>query len=285
MIWLSLMAQAATPVAADHSANGPMAAPAGPPSFAEEFDGDKLDRRRWWFDVSKNAVGWDNGEKQYYANARPENTRVEDGALVIEARRERLDRSRFRDWGGQEYTSARIMSHRAFGYGFLEVRAKLPCGRGTWPAIWMLPPGPNWPDGGEIDVMEMVGYDPNVVYATLHSGAYNHVKGGQRGARTRVPTSCTAYHDYQLDWRPDSITVGVDGRAFMRVRNDRPGGAAVWPYTQPFYLILNIAVGGGWGGQKGIDDAAFPQRMAIDHVRYWKVPAVRAASSTDQASR
>ena len=118
--------------------------------------------------------------------------------------------------------------------------------------------------------MEMVGWDANVIHATLHTGAYNHRLGTQRGAQRRVATSCTAYHRYQLDWRADAITIGVDGRAFMRVANDRPGGAAAWPFTRPYQLILNLAVGGDWGGQKGIDDSRFPQAMRVDYVRYWR---------------
>ena len=118
--------------------------------------------------------------------------------------------------------------------------------------------------------MEMVGWDAGIVHATLHTAAFNHVKGTQRGAQTPIATACTAYHRYQLDWRADRITIGVDGRAIMRVANDQPGGKAAWPFTRPYDLILNLAVGGDWGGQRGIDDGAFPQRMTIDYFRYWR---------------
>lgn len=270
MSFFLLALQAASLGATDYAVDAPMTAPAARPSFADEFDGSTVDRSKWRYDASRNAQGWFNNEKQYYAAARAENARIEKGALVIEARRERLPKARFADWGGQGYTSAKLVSTRPFGYGFYEVRAKLPCGRGLWPAIWLLAPDGEWPANGEIDVMEMVGWDPQVIHATLHSGAYNHRIGTQRGAQKRVATSCSAFHRYQLDWRADAITVGVDGRAFMRVANDRPGGAAAWPYTRPFDLILNLAVGGDWGGQKGIDDAAFPERLTVDYLRYWK---------------
>lgn len=118
--------------------------------------------------------------------------------------------------------------------------------------------------------MEMVGWNPNVIHATIHSAAYNHVRGTQRGAETRVADACTAYHRYQLDWTPQAITIGVDGRAYMKVRNDRPGGAAARPFTRPYALILNLAIGGDWGGEQGVDDAALPQAMRVDYVRYWK---------------
>jgi licheninase len=266
---LFLLAQTTGLGANNYAVEAPMAAPSAAPSFADEFSGPSIDRSKWRFDTSRNAAGWYNNERQYYSAARPKNARIEGGALVIEAHREALSKTRFRDWGGQAYTSAKLVTRKPYGFGFYEVRAKLPCGRGAWPAIWLLPSTGTWPDQGEIDIMEMVGWDPNVIHATLHSGAYNHAKGTQRGAQVRVPTSCSAFHHYQLDWRPDAITIGVDGRAYMRVANDRPGGAAAWPFLRPYELILNLAVGGDWGGQKGIDDQAFPQRMEVDYVRYW----------------
>lgn len=252
--------------AVSHRVDRPMTAPATRPTFADEFDGKAVDAAKWLFDRSRNVQGWYNHERQYYG---PDNASVARGSLVIEARAEPPAKARAPDWGGQTYTSAKLVSRKAFGYGFYAVRARLPCGRGTWPAIWMLPSSGAWPAAGEIDIMEMVGWDPTVVHATLHSEAYNHAKGTQRGAQVRVPTACTAFHTYQLDWRPDAILIGVDGRGYMRVANDRPGGTAAWPFTRPYQLILNLAVGGDWGGAKGIDDAALPQRMTVDYVRYW----------------
>lgn len=270
MIALLLAAQAAMLGATNYTADGPMPTPTGRPSFADEFAGQTVDTSRWRYDVYRNPVGWPNHERQYYAADRRENARVERGALVIEARAETLSKARHPDWGGQAYTSAKLVSRQALGYGFYEVRAKLPCGRGGWPAIWLLPEGGRWPDEGEIDVMEMVGWDPTVIHATLHSAAFNHLKGTQRGAERTIPTACTAFHRYQLDWRAYSITIGMDGRQVMRVANDRPGGKAAWPFTRPYQLILNLAVGGDWGGRKGVYDRAFPMAMTIDYVRHWK---------------
>lgn len=253
--------------------SGPVERPANAQLvWDDEFDGTSLDPRKWQYDTSKNKQGWFNGERQYYSAG--QNVRVANGLLTIEARREKLDSSRFPDWGGQEYTSARIYSKGSgWTYGFYEVRAKLPCARGTWPAIWMLPAHmTKWPDDGEIDIMEQVGAEPNLIYSTLHTKLFNHVLKTQRSAQKLLPTSCSGFHVYQLDWRPDSITIGVDGQGVLRVANNEKGGKGAWPFFTPFKMILNLAVGGAWAAAKGIDDAAMPQRMDIDYVRVWRVP-------------
>ncbi len=248
--------------------DGAMVTPSARPSFGDEFSR-AIDARRWRWDTGQNKQGWPNHELQYYAGPDRSNARVEQGALVIEARAESLRDAA--DWGGQRYTSAKLVTREPLGYGFYEVRAQLPCGRGMWPAIWLLPTdGSRWPDGGEIDIMEMVGWNPDIIYATVHSAAFNHRLNTQRGGEVRVADACSAYHRYQLEWTPDTITIGVDGRGYMRVKNDQPGGAAAWPFTRPYSLILNLAVGGDWGGRKGVDDAALPQVMKVDYVRYWK---------------
>ena len=240
--------------------------------WQDEFNGKALDPQKWQYDTAFNKQGWFNGERQYYSAARTKNLRVADGRLIIEAWHEKLDPAKFPDWGGQDYTSARIFSKgRGWTYGFYEVRAKLPCARGTWPAIWMLPVEmKKWPDDGEIDIMEQVGAEPNLIYSTLHTKLFNHVLKTQRSAQMLVATSCSAFHVYQLDWRPDSITIGVDGRGILRVLNDQAGGKGAWPFDAPFKMILNLAIGGNWAGAKGIDDAAMPQRMEVDYFRVWQ---------------
>lgn len=266
--------QPATLAAGNHAFEGPLAPPAGASLvWSDEFDGSALDAGKWAYDTARNKQGWYNNELQYYSAGRAENARVEQGRLIIEARRERLDAARFPDWGGQKYSSARLLSvgSGAWTYGFFEIRARLPCARGTWPAIWMLPVKlDKWPDDGEIDIMEHVGSQPTVIHATLHTGLFNHAIGTQRGASKPLATACSDFHSYQLDWRPDAITIGFDGKAFMRVANDRPGGKGAWPFNVPFRLILNLAIGGDWAGSKGIDDAALPQRLEIDYVRVWQ---------------
>jgi beta-glucanase (GH16 family) len=251
--------------------HGPVRRPANAKLvWNDEFGGTKLDTRKWRYDTARNKQGWFNGELQYYSAGR--NVRVANGLLIIEARHEKLEPTRFPDWGGQEYTSARLLSKGAgWRYGFYEIRAKLPCARGTWPAIWMLPVAmKKWPDDGEIDIMEQVGAEPNLIYASLHTKLYNHTIHTQRSAQKLVPTSCSAFHVYQLDWRSDSITIGVDGRGILRVRNNVPGGKGAWPFFTPYEMILNLAIGGDWAAAKGIDNAAMPQRMEVDYVRVWQ---------------
>lgn len=265
-----LLAAAQSLSANNYAVDEPMPAHAPTLSWSDEFDGSALDASKWSFDTSRNKIGWYNKELQYYAADRPENLRVADGRLVIELRSDPEEIRQFPDWGGQKYSSAKIFTKgkAAFDGGFVEVSAKLPCTRGSWPAIWMLPEDDSpWPEGGEIDILEQVGSQPNVAHATLHTALFNHTRQNGRGAETPVPTACSAFHRYQLAWTPDAITIGVDDRAYMRVANDQPGGRGAWPFDSPFYLILNVAMGGDWAAAKGIDDAALPQRMEVDYVR------------------
>ena len=239
--------------------------------WADEFDRSGLpDAVKWNYDTAFNKRGWHNEEKQYYSAARPENARVEDGKLIIEARAEELkDRA---DWGGQKYSSARLITRgkAKWKYGYFEIRAKLPCGVGTWPAIWTLADVPNmkWPDDGEIDIMEHVGHDKGVVHQTIHTGAYNHVKKTHKASQMTLPDVCDAFHTYQLDWTRDRLVMGIDGKPnFTFARSDNK---AEWPFDLPHYLLLNIAVGGAWGGAQGIDPKALPARMQVDYVRVYQ---------------
>lgn len=271
-----LVMLAVAPLSADnYLVDSSMHAPAGAPSWSEEFNGTKLDMSKWSFDTSRNELGWYNGEQQYYAANRPENLRLVNGHLIIEARKDADGIGKLGDWGGQEYSSAKITTKGKadFQYGFVETRAKLPCARGTWPAIWMMPGKDwEWPKGGEIDILEQVGSEPNLLHATVHTELFNHQRHTQRGAQFLLPDSCSGFHRYQLSWSPQAITIGVDDHAYMRVKNDQPGGIGAWPFDQPFYLILNLAIGGPWAGAKGIDDASFPQDFEVDYVRVWKQP-------------
>jgi beta-glucanase (GH16 family) len=262
--------------APDYKVDAPGGKPAGAVLvWADEFEGKAPDPAKWNYDTSRNKEGWYNNELQYYSAGRPQNARVKGGVLVIEARRDDLGTRKPADWGGQRYTSARLNTagKAAWTYGFIEVRAKLACGRGVWPAIWMMPEEPTrpWPEGGEIDIMEHVGWKPGVVHATLHTGKFNHTLKTGRGAATDVPDACGAFHRYQLDWTPERILVGIDDRTFFRVENDGSGDPGVWPFDRPMHMILNVAVG-GWGGEQGVDDAAFPSRMEVDYVRVWQPP-------------
>ena len=280
-LFLAAAAQNATLSANNYHIDQPMPAHTDELMWSDEFDQPKLDPSKWSFDTSRNKVGWYNGELQYYAADRPENLRIKNGRLIIELHKDPQAIAKLPDWGKQQYSSAKIVTKDkvAFNTGFVEVSAKLPCARGTWPAIWMMPQadGP-WPDGGEIDILEQVGSQPNVAHATLHTALFNHTKHNGRGAETSVPTACRAFHRYQLAWTVDWITMGVDDHAYMQVRNDQPGGRGAWPFDAPFYLILNLAMGGDWAAAKGIDDAALPQRFEVDYVRVWGMPDSQPAT-------
>lgn len=241
-------------------------------AWSDEFDVDGLpDATKWDHDTERNALGWYNNELQYYARNRLENARVEGGRLIITARKESLRAAA--DWGGQAYTSARLVTRgkAAWTYGFIEVRARMPCGQGTWPAIWMLGTGGRWPDDGEIDILEQNGWDKGQVLGTVHTRAYNYFNGSLgvgRGASTRLPDACTAFHDYQLTWTADRIEIGVDGQIYMVFDNPKTGDATRWPFDRPQYLILNLAIGGVLGG--AVDPGFTTQQMEVEHVRVYR---------------
>ncbi len=237
--------------------------------WADEFEQPGLpDARRWSYDTGRNASGWFNHELQYYSAARLENSEVKDGRLVITARLE--SRSGQPDWGGQRYSSARLLTagKAQWTYGFFEIRAKLPCGRGSWPAIWMLGAEGTWPAQGELDIMEQVGRDPTNVFSTVHTSSGSG--GNGKGGAVQLPTACSAFHDYQMLWTPQGLRFGVDG--VEHARYDNLGtGPAQWPFDAPQFLILNLAIGGDLGGP--VDDSIFPLRYEIEHVRvYQKQP-------------
>lgn len=230
--------------------------------FSEEFDGTgALDPAKWGYEIGYIR----NHEAQYYT-ARPENVRAEKGNMVIEGRREAYQ--------GYAYTSASIntLGRFEFLYGRVEVRAKLPTGNGAWPAIWML--GTNrtqvgWPACGEIDIMENVGFDPLAIHGSVHTAAYNHTIGTQKTAVVTVANPWEDFHVYAMDWYPDRIDIFVDGQKYFTFRNEGIG-SSTWPFDKPQYLLINLAIGGSWGGQKAINDALFPHRYLIDYVRVYQ---------------
>jgi beta-glucanase (GH16 family) len=246
------------------STAGASAAPAGfTLVFADEFDTPgSPDPAKWGYELGDLKK---NDEKEYYTS-RAENVRVEDGMLVIEARKESYE--------GHGYTSASVVTlgRFEFRYGKVEVRAKLPTGRGTWPAIWMLGTSigrVGWPACGEIDIMEQVGFDPLRVHASIHTTAYNHTINTQKTASTLVLDPSASFHVYATEWYPDRIETFVDGVRYFSFRNEGSGSAA-WPFDAPQYLLVNLAIGGTWGGQQGIDDSLFPHRYLVDYVRIYQ---------------
>lgn len=241
-------------------------------TWSDEFDGSGLpNASRWSYETG--GSGWGNNELEYYTANRSENARVENGNLIIEARKEPTN--------GRDYSSVRLNSTATSGgsqtYGRFEIKAQLPPGRGSWPAIWMMPDkspygNGSWPDNGEIDIMEHVGYDPGVIHASTHCNKYYFKNNNQKTATLTVPDATSAFHVYAIEWTPETITAEIDGKAYFTSPNEHSGWPA-WPWDQPFHLILNVAVGGDWGGIKGVDDAAFPQQMRVDYVRFYKMKA------------
>ena len=244
----------------------PEPAPSAPPGwtllFADEFDRPGQPDPSFW----TPELGYLRNEEAQYYTARPENLRVENGTLILEARKERYQ--------GFSYTSASItgIDRRQFQYGRVEVRAQLPRARGTWPAIWLLGGDimeVGCPRCGEIDIMEHVGHEPGRIYGTIHTPAFNHTLGTAKGGSVTVPEPWAAFHTYAVEWSAERIDFFLDAKPYYSFA--KPGDdPALWPFDKPFYLILNLAIGGAWGGEKGIDATAFPQRLVIDYVRVYR---------------
>jgi beta-glucanase (GH16 family) len=263
-----LVAIACAPACAHAGAQGPAAPsdmPAAPPGWTldwhDEFDGRALDHAKWVEETGGN--GWGNHELEYYT-ARPQNLRVEDGMLVIEARRE--------DVGGRHYTSARIKTAGRMErtYGRYEARIKFPRGQGMWPAFWLLGTDPDkagWPRLGEIDIMENIGREPAIIHGTLHGPGYSGAQGPSKPSALDRGAYADGFHVYALEWEPGAVRWYRDGILYHTERPGTVGGK--WVFDHPFYVILNLAVGGDWPGNP---DAAtvFPQQMLVDYVRVYK---------------
>jgi beta-glucanase (GH16 family) len=247
--------------------------------FTEATPGTVIDTSKWTFQTGGGGFG--NQELQYYTGSAADNVDIVDGALVITARKE--------NYGGMAYTSDKIWTQQtaSWKYGKFEMRAKLPSGRGTWPAFWMMPKSSKyggWPDSGEIDIMEHVGYDMNNVLGTVHTERYSGTNG--RGGNTSlleqngtVPTIDVAnvFHTYGIIWTEEKIEWYFDGFLFGDVAYDPIESVGYnldtsvdWPFDQSFYLILNLAVGGSWGGAQGVDNTIFPTSLTVDYVRVYQ---------------
>ena len=217
--------------------------------WSEEFDYTGFpDSTKWSYDTEGNVYQWGNNEAQYYTSGRKENAWVSDGVLRITALKEPME--------GRSYTSARLITKGKgdWLYGRFEIRAKLPTGRGTWPAIWMLPTDweyGDWPKSGEIDIMENVGYDPDTIVGSSHTEKYNHAIGTQKNAKIACPDCYKAFHVYALEWEEDEYRLYVDDQLYFTFKNEGTG-YEVWPYDKRFHILLNLAIGGNWGGQKGV---------------------------------
>ena len=236
--------------------------------WQDEFNYSGLpDSNRWRYDSEGNKEKWGNDEAQHYTERELKNAWVDNDRLYISAIKEQIE--------GKEFSSARLVSKAEWQHGKIEVKAKLPAARGTWSAIWMMPGGwsfedGNWPDIGEIDIMEHVGHDLGVIHASAHSKDYQWQTKTQKTDTLSVSNVHEQFHSYILEWTPDYIQCFVDDSMYFEYRNEGLGESK-WPYEKPFYIILNLAVGGAWGSLEGIDEEAFPQTMEIEYVRVYQL--------------
>lgn len=237
-------------------------------SWNDEFNGKYPDNDKWTIITGNGCpeiCGFGNNELQYYTD-HTDNVRVEDGLLIIESHKDSI--------GNNAYTSAKLVSKGKGDWktGRIEVRAKLPRGKGTWPAIWMLPTlnrKMKWPQDGEIDIMEHVGYNEGWVYGTIHTEKYNHLKGTQKSDSLFLKDAVDEFHTYAIDWTEDHIKWYVDDKLYNTVERNGENKEG-WPFDDRFHLILNLAVGGNWGGKYGVDESIWPQRLEIDYVRVYQ---------------
>lgn len=235
----------------------------------DEFnEGSELNSTDWRHEVQK--AGWVNNELQNYANGSA------DGKRVTEIADNRLYINCFKGSNGKIY-SGRVYAHETQGwlYGIFEARIKLPKGKGTWPAFWMMPCNNDfvanpWPKCGEIDIMEEVGVNPNYTSSSLHTEKFNHVMETQITKERLTAGAEDGFHVYRLEWTPDYIKTYVDGKELLNFNNDGKNDVGSWPFNKPFYVILNLAWGGDWGGMKGVDESALPVQMEVDYVRVFQ---------------
>jgi beta-glucanase (GH16 family) len=240
--------------------------------WSDEFDKEGLpNEKKWNYEVGGD--GWGNNEKQFYMDKSLENSYVKGGKLHIVALKKKQENC--------SYTSARLTTYQRFSlqYGKVEVMAKIPAGKGNWPAIWMLPVSvqarginhEGWPLCGEVDIMEHVGKNQDQIHVSLHSELYNHLKGTQVTHFEKIKNATTEFHKYGIEWSEKFINFYIDDKLFYEAQKGADGHATNnegWPFDKPYYLILNLAIGGNWGAD--IDDSIFPNDFVIDYVRIYK---------------
>ncbi|MGD0584072.1 MAG: family 16 glycosylhydrolase [Bacteroidales bacterium] len=238
-------------------------------AWSDEFDGKGLpDSTKWTFDIGN--WGWGNNELENYTENRIENALQEGGNLIIEAQK-----------STSGWTSARLTTRgkESFLYGKIEFRAKVPSGRGTWSAGWILGDAYrdeiSWPYCGEIDVLENVGFDVDKqtgngrTTASVHCGAYYFKRGNQRSSVINVQNQKDAFHTYTVEWLPDRISMYLDGKKYFDY-NDT-SNSLTWPFNKPQNLVINLAIGGGWGGAKGVDPAITSEKLIVDYIRVYEL--------------
>jgi len=237
--------------------------------WADEFEGTEIDSEKWTYDIGN--WGWGNGEQQYYTEGRTENARIEDGNLIMEARRNDMDKS---------WTSARLTTRgrTSFLYGKIEFRAKVPFYKGNWSAGWLLGDDYidelSWPYCGEIDILESVGYEMDdetgngIAHASTHSRARYFKLGNQPSNTIALKNMSNEYHTYAVIWTPNNIEVLVDDHHYFTYSDT--SSELSWPFNKPQNIVLNLTIGGVWGGYYGIEENLDSQKMIIDYVRVYE---------------
>jgi len=234
----------------------------------DEFEHNGLpDSTKWSYDTEGNAWQWGNNELQHYTAGRAKNAIVKDGFLHITACVE--------EGFNRPYTSARLITKGKgdWLYGRIEVKAKVAGGKGIWPAIWMLPTDweyGDWPASGEIDIMEHVGYEPDSIFFTVHTDAYNHTKGTHKSKAVFAPNAEQSFHVYAVEWTENKCMFFLDGQKVFDFKKEENATSAQWPFDKRFHLLINLAVGGDWGGKHGVDEYIFPCEMIVDYVRVYQ---------------
>jgi beta-glucanase (GH16 family) len=236
-------------------------------AWSDEFNGSALNQDVWTYDMGDgcpNVCGWGNNELQYYTNS-SENLYFQDGKMIIEAKQQAI--------GGKNYTSARIKTagKKAIKFGRVDFRAKVPKGKGIWPAFWMLPQNNvfgNWPRSGELDIMEIVGHEPNKVHGTLHFGPGPGSTQITKSYTLPTGTFADEFHVYSIEWKQDVIRWYVDGQLFSTAEKAAFNGVN-YPFNEDFYFLINLAVGGNWPGNPDAT-TQFPQYLIVDYVRVYQ---------------
>ncbi|MBN3490408.1 glycoside hydrolase family 16 protein [Acholeplasma equirhinis] len=232
--------------------------------FEEHFLGEGLPNQDVW-NIEVGGSGFGNQEDQFYTN-RLDNVYVKDSILHIVAKKEQFEH--------RNYTSAKLTSYQKVGfkYGTFEVRMKIPKGLGTWPAFWFLGEkrneGIRWPECGEIDLMEHVGKDQEKVHFSLHSKNYNHVKGNNFHFSQKIEGITDDFHVFRLEWTETGFKYYVDDIFLTEVKKEDKKDYADWPFDDQFYMIINLAIGGTWGGS--IDDSIFPVEFLVDYIKVFQ---------------
>ena len=235
----------------------------------DEFDGPALNLEKWSFEIGGH--GWGNNELQYYSDD-DSTAFIQDGKLVIRA--DLVPQGTGSADNLRYFSSARLRTSGKgdWRYGRIEVKAKLALGQGIWPAIWMLPTDwmyGGWPESGEIDIMEHVGYDPGRVHGSIHTGSYNHKINTQRGGSKLLDKISSKFYVYAIEWYEDRIDFLIDDAKYFSFQNDGKNDFNTWPFNQRFHLLINIAVGGDWPGSPD-ETTQFPTEMEVEYVRVYE---------------